>query len=180
MDAPRLIHLRAQKDKFFKEHPNSPLTDAQKARFTGLSYFIPDAKLDLQVELTLFPKPENVQIQTNRGDVRWYVRYGEFHFSVGKQEARLTIYRTPPENYFLPFVDALAGTETYAAGRYLEPIPLGDGTFRVDFNQAYNPFCAYNNRWNCPLTPTENRLDVAIRAGEKLPQGEWVTLAGED
>jgi len=71
-------------------------------------------------------------------------------------------------------VDAGAGVETYPAGRYLEPERLDDGRFHVDFNQAYNPYCAYNDAWNCPITPAENRLKVAIRAGEKLPQGAWV------
>jgi uncharacterized protein (DUF1684 family) len=69
---------------------------------------------------------------------------------------------------FLPFADALAGVETYGAGRYLEPEPVGDGQFVVDFNLAYNPYCAYNDDWSCPITPRENRLTVPIRAGEKL------------
>ncbi len=174
MDAQRLIELRASKDKFFKEHAQSPLTNEQKASFNGLTYFIPREKLDLTVEVTVFDKPDNVAIQTTTGDTRWYLRYGEFRFTVGGEEARLTIYKIPPEMYFLPFVDALAGEETYPAGRYLEPIELADGRFRVDFNQAYNPYCAYNENWNCPITPAENRIAVPIRAGEKLPEGDWV------
>jgi uncharacterized protein (DUF1684 family) len=71
-------------------------------------------------------------------------------------------------SYFLPFVDALAGSQTYAAGRYIEPIPLGEDKFLIDFNYAYNPYCAYNEYWSCPLTPVENRLRVAIPAGEKI------------
>ncbi len=176
MDAQRLIQLRAQKDTFFKHHDQSPLTDAQKAAFDGLTYFIPRERLDLAVEVTTFEKPENVAIQTTTGDTRWYLRYGEFRFTVGGEEARLTIFKNPPDMYFLPFVDALTGDETYPAGRYLEPIPLADGRFHVDFNQAYNPYCAYGDGWNCPITPAENRVNVPIRAGEKLPQGAWVTL----
>lgn len=179
MDTQRLIQLRAQKDRFFRTHEQSPLTDAQKAVFTGLSYYIPREKLDLVVAVREFETKENIAIQTNTGDTRWYLRYGELTFTVGGQEARLTIYRQPPDLYFLPFVDAGAGEETYPAGRYLEPEPLQDGQFRVDFNQAYNPYCAYGPRWSCPLTPSENRLAVYIRAGEKLPQGEWVTLTDE-
>ena len=177
MDAQRLIHLRAQKDKFFKEHPQSPLTDAQKAQFKGLRYFIPREKLDVVVDLTRFEKPDNVQIQTTTGATRWYLRYGEFRFTVGGTEARLTIYKIPPDTYFLPFVDALAGDETYAAGRYLEPKALSDDRFRVDFNQAYNPYCAYNPRWSCPLPPPENHVNVPIRAGERVPEGDWVIKA---
>ncbi|NJO82052.1 MAG: DUF1684 domain-containing protein [Blastochloris sp.] len=68
----------------------------------------------------------------------------------------------------LPFADALAGSETYGAGRYLEPELLDDGRVLIDFNRAYNPYCAYNDGWSCPLTPAENRLSVAIRAGERI------------
>jgi uncharacterized protein (DUF1684 family) len=74
----------------------------------------------------------------------------------------------------LPFVDAGAGTETYPAGRYLEPEYLGNNIFHIDFNHAYSPYCAYGDGWSCPITPAENRLKVSIRAGEKIPQGEWV------
>ena len=79
----------------------------------------------------------------------------------------LTLYAVGDE-FFLPFVDSLAGKETYGAGRYLEPHRHGDGPFHIDFNYAYNPYCAYNERWSCPITPAENRLKVPIRAGEKL------------
>jgi len=174
MDAQRMIELRAKKDEFFKKHPQSPLTATQQENFKGLTYFIPMPKLDLVVDVTPFAKPENVAIQTTTGETRWYLRWGEFTFKIGGEEARLTIYKMPPDHYFLPFVDALAGTETYPAGRYLEPVQLEETKFRVDFNQAYNPYCAYGDGWNCPITPAENRLTVAIRAGEKLPDGDWL------
>ena len=82
-------------------------------------------------------------------------------------QVELTVYANQ-HGFFLPFVDSLAGTETYPAGRYLEPEPLSNGNFLIDFNQAYNPYCAYNDHYSCPLTPFENRLKVAIRAGEKI------------
>jgi uncharacterized protein (DUF1684 family) len=88
---------------------------------------------------------------------------------VDGQEAELTLYASP-HGFFLPFADSLAGTETYGAGRYLEPEPVGNGKFLVDFNLAYNPYCAYNEAWACPITPWENRLRVPIRAGEKVYQ----------
>ncbi|MEM9955887.1 MAG: DUF1684 domain-containing protein [Chloroflexota bacterium] len=175
MNAQRLIELRAKKDEFFKKHPQSPLPTVQKEAFSGLTYFIPMPKLNLVVDVTPFEKPENVQVQTTTGETRWYLRWGEFTFTVGGEEARLTIFKMPPEHFFLPFVDSLAGDETYPAGRYLEPVQLEDNTFRIDFNQAYNPYCAYGDHWSCPITPAENRLSVAIRAGEKLPQGDWVS-----
>lgn len=176
MDVQRLIALRAQKDAFFADHPQSPLTEAQKAAFTGLTYYVPRANLNMTLTLHPFEKKDNIQINTTQGIPRWFMRAGEFRFTVGKQEVRLTLYRTP-DYLFLPFVDANAGTETYPAGRYLEPAPLDDTLYQVDFNQAYNPYCAYNPRYDCPLTPPENRLEVAIPAGEKLPEGDWVRLA---
>jgi uncharacterized protein (DUF1684 family) len=86
---------------------------------------------------------------------------------VDGQPAELTIYQSE-SGWFLPFVDSLSGKETYPAGRYLEPELLGDDRFMVDFNLAYNPYCAYNDTWSCPLSPFKNRLKVPIRAGEKL------------
>ncbi|MCI0552006.1 MAG: DUF1684 domain-containing protein, partial [Anaerolineae bacterium] len=83
------------------------------------------------------------------------------------QTAELTIYKNS-RGYFLPFVDDLAGKETYSAGRYLELEKLPNGKFLVDFNLAYNPYCAYNEQWSCPITPAENRLSVAVSAGEKI------------
>ena len=82
------------------------------------------------------------------------------------QTAELTIY-AGDYGYFLPFADALAGSETYGAGRYLEPEPAEEGKFLVDFNVAYNPYCAYNDAYVCPLPPRENWLDIRIEAGEK-------------
>ena len=114
-----------------------------------------------------FPEREQVEIQTSTGDIRVYTRYGRFKFPVEGQEVELTIYETE-HGFFLPFVNSLAGVETYPAGRYLDLEALPDDRFLVDFNLAYNPYCAYNDAWSCPLTPFENRLKVPIRAGEKL------------
>lgn len=174
MNLEQITKLRVQKDDFFKNHAQSPLTDEQKVAFTGLNYFDLLHGLALEVAVTRFEKQENVQIQTTTGETRWYLRYGEFRFMADGEEARLTIYKMPPDNFFLPFVDSLAGQETYPAGRYLEPVALGEDRFRVDFNQAYNPYCAYAPTWNCPITPPENRLSVPIRAGERLPDDVWV------
>ena len=162
-----LEDLRAEKDHHFKHDPYSPLTREQRQAFTGLSYFPENPALHLEVEVTPFDPPESIEMQTSTGDVQAYRRYGRFRFEVDGQPAELTIY-AGEHGFFLPFVDALANTETYGAGRYLEPDYLGGHRFRVDFNLAYNPYCAYNPNWNCPLTPFENRLTVAIRAGEKV------------
>lgn len=159
--------FRAEKDEFFASHPQSPLTAEQKKTFNGLSYFPENPALRLKVAVEEFPKREAIEMQTSTGDVQRYQKYGKFKFKVEGQEAELTIYASE-HGYFLPFVDSLANKETYGAGRYLEPEPLGGGKFLVDFNLAYNPYCAYNDNYSCPLTPFENRLKVPIRVGEKI------------
>ncbi len=161
-----LDDFRAAKDDFFAHEEQSPLTREQKQAFDGLHYFPENPDLRLEVTLERFSKPEQIQMQTSTGDVQVYTRYGRFQFEVDGQPAELTVYHSNG-GFFLPFVDSQAPKETYGAGRYLEPEPLGGGRFLVDFNLAYNPYCAYNDMWSCPLTPFENHLKVPIRAGEK-------------
>jgi uncharacterized protein (DUF1684 family) len=162
-----LSDFRRLKDEFFQGSPQSPLTPEQQADFQGLRYFPENPDLDLEVTVAPFDAQEAIQMQTSTGDVQTYKRYGRFTFQVDGQAAELTIYQDE-NGFFLPFVDALRGQETYGAGRYLEPEPLGNELFRVDFNLAYNPYCAYNEQWSCPITPAENRLQVPLRAGEKI------------
>jgi len=159
--------FHSSKDDFFARHPQSPLTPKQKRGFQGLNYFDENPDLDLEVQVEKFPMQDEVQMQTSTGQTQTYTRYGKFKFNVDGQQAELTLYASE-HGFFLPFVDSLAGKETYPAGRYLEPDPVPGDRFRVDFNMAYNPYCAYNEMWSCPLTPPENRLKVPIRAGEKM------------
>jgi uncharacterized protein (DUF1684 family) len=175
MNKEELLALRREKDQFFKASPHSPLSPEQQDAFTGLSYYEPNPALDLIVTVEPLGSSDNeVVIETTSGDTRRYRRYGQFRFTVDGQDTQLTLYEAP-HGYFLPFVDANAGIETYSAGRYLEPDELGDGQFHIDFNLAYNPYCTFGSGWSCPITPSENRLKVAIRAGEKNPTGDWVT-----
>jgi uncharacterized protein len=162
-----LMEYRKEKDEFFRRHPQSPLTTQQKLGFTGLDYFSENEALRLEVQVEPFEAQQSMEMQTSTGGVQEYKRYGRFKFQVDGQDAELTIYQNE-HGYFLPFVDSLAGKETYPAGRYLEPEALVGNRFFVDFNLAYNPYCAYNEMWSCPITPPENRLKVPIRAGEKL------------
>ncbi len=159
--------FRAEKDEFFGGHPQSPLTREQRKDFHGLNYFPENDSLRLEVKVDEFETKQTFEMQTSTGDVQIYEKFGKFNFDVDGEQVELTIYQSQ-HGFFLPFVDALAGKETYPAGRYLEPVPLPGGYFIVDFNVAYNPYCAYNEMWSCPITPAENRLAVAIRAGEKL------------
>ena len=159
--------FRAEKDAFFAKHPQSPLTREQKNAFRGLAYFPEAPGLRFEIDVERYRDQQDIQIQTSTGDFQTYRRYGKFHFRVNGQDAELTIYANH-HGFFLPFVDSLAGHGTYPAGRYLGPEPLANGNFLIDFNLAYNPYCAYNESWSCPLTPFENRLKAPIRAGEKI------------
>ena len=162
-----LLTFRKRKDEFFLNDLHSPLTPEQKTSFSGLSYFPENESLNLLVEIERFPEEEMVNIQTNTCESQAYERFGRFSFEVDGEPASLTVY-VNQNGSFLPFVDSLAGEDTYPAGRYLELERLPDGQFQVDFNLAYNPYCAYNLHWSCPITPVENRLTVAIQAGEKI------------
>ena len=164
-----LADFRRAKDDFMRRDHQSPLTDDQQRAFTGLTYFVENPSLSFELEVREFENPEAVEMQTSTGQVASYLRWGKIAFSVEGEPAELTLYKDlDGGEVFLPFADATSGEETYGAGRYLDTHPLPGGRVLVDFNHAYNPYCAYNERWSCPLTPFENRLQVPIRAGEKV------------
>ncbi|NIV15909.1 MAG: DUF1684 domain-containing protein [Aliifodinibius sp.] len=158
--------FRAQKDEILEFDPHSPLTSEQKRSFNGLNYYPVNEDLIFELEIEKFEDQQPIQMQTSTGDVNTYIRYGKIHFEIEGKPVSLTVFSTD-HGFFLPFVDAMAGKETYGAGRYLDPELNEDGKLIVDFNLAYNPTCAYNELYSCPLPPAENRLSVAILAGEK-------------
>ena len=166
----RLSGYRQRRDHFFGHHPHSPLTEEQRSRFSGLAYFPEREDLALTLELDESGKTvgEGVEIPTTDGLAKSFVRAGHVRFDVGDEPVLLTVFAEGEHgSLFIPFRDAAAGAETYEVGRYLEPQRRPDGTLDVDFNYAYNPFCAYGEGWSCPIPPEENRLAVAIPAGER-------------
>jgi uncharacterized protein (DUF1684 family) len=163
-----LDEFRRQKDEFFRRDPHSPLTPEQRQAFKGLAYFPENPALKLVTAIDEFEDKARVTMITSTGGVQDYLKYGQFTFQVDGQPATLQVYQDPDHGHlFLPFVDATAPEESYGAGRYLEIEQEPDGRFQVDFNLAYNPYCAYNPNWSCPVPPKENRLSVRIEAGEK-------------
>jgi hypothetical protein len=162
-----LEKYRRQKDEFFKSDPDSPLSKAQKRAFKGLKYYPENPALRFDVQVEPFAEHMHVHMQTSTGDVQEYVKYGTFQFEVDGQSAVLTVYVAEDGEAFVPFADATSGTETYGAGRYLDLEHHGGNRYHVDFNLAYNPWCAYSPDYSCPIPPQENRLQVPIRAGEK-------------
>ena len=163
-----LAEFRQQKDEFFKYDPQSPLMPEQRQTFDGLKYYPENPKLHLITSVDEYDDKPTVTLMTSTGSVREYLKFGQFSFDVNGQTATLQVYQDADDGYFfLPFVDATAPDETYGAGRYLEIEPAAGGKFLIDFNYAYNPYCAYNPNWSCPVPPKENRLKVRIEAGEK-------------
>ena len=162
-----LTDFRIAKDEFFREDHQASLSHDQQQDFGGLNYFDENDDLRIVANPKLFDDREIVDVQTNTGDIARYVRWGRITFDVDGQDASLTLFMDGEAGeIFLPFADGTSGKETYGAGRYLEVQHLHDGSLLVDFNYAYNPYCAYNEGWSCPRTPFENRIAPAIRAGE--------------
>lgn len=167
--------FRAGKDAFFREDPRSPLTPEQRASFEHLSYFPENEALVIRgtLETEGVDLDEPIVMPTTTGGQQVYRRAGVVRFDVDGEPAQVTLFAFGDmHELFLPFRDATSGTETYGAGRYLEVEPPGtDGVVEVDLNYAYSPYCAYNPEWSCPIPPSENRLTVAVRAGERAFTG---------
>lgn len=165
----RLERFRRNKDDFFKTDPHSPLTAEQKRAFHHLDYYRENAALSFKLRIDRDAVSHDpVMLDTTTGTQQEFVPAGKISIEVEGRMVRLTLYReTGRGRYFLPFRDATNGLETYAGGRYLDPQETPDGLVTVDFNYAYNPYCAYNDEWTCPIPPVENVLEVPVRAGEK-------------
>jgi uncharacterized protein (DUF1684 family) len=158
--------LRKKQDDFFRS-AQSPVPKGET--FTGLKYFPVDEKYAVKARIILLKESETFTLATSTGKVREFRRFAHADFTIDNNDCRLTILQPVDDaNYFfLPFTDATSGAETYGAGRYLE-LHGGDWANTViDFNRAYNPYCAYNSGYDCPIPPAENRLNISIKAGEK-------------
>ena len=165
----RIEAERIEKDDFFRTHPHSPIPWGVRGRMKGLEYFPIDPTYRFRVKLVRYPKPEPVVLATSKGVPRNMVKSGYFEFTIGGQTRRLQVYRSlePDASLFVPFRDATSGVESYGAARYLDIEERPSDDYVLDFNLAYNPYCAYSNDYVCPFPPRENWLDIAIRAGEK-------------
>lgn len=165
--------LVQSRDALFRSEA-SPLPEPARADFEGLPYFPYDTTLVFAVALEPDLAGDTTYLSTTAGPPRPYVRYGQFAFPVDGRTRRLGVYKaaypTPVSPLFVPFLDATSGRESYAAGRYLEFRERPDGRYVLDFNRAYQPYCAYDTRFSCPLPPAENRLAFAVRAGERFRQ----------
>jgi uncharacterized protein (DUF1684 family) len=150
--------------------PQSPRYELYK----GIPYFPPDLSYRVVAALTPNPNPDTTIILSTRGNQRRAIRVGWFEFALEGKKCRLEATRllepgVGEKDFGIFFTDATTGKESYSVGRYLEAQPQPDGRYVLDFNLCYNPACAYSEHYNCPIPPRENRLVVAVRAGEMDP-----------
>ena len=159
----------------FKDATKSPLKDKDRKDFKGLDFFKFDSAYVVNATLRKTPDEKPFQMKTTTERLANYVKFGVITFQIKENEYKLNIYQNLDllnkpgyEDYlFLPFLDNTNGDESYSGGRYVEArIPENDSIL-IDFNTAYNPYCAYNERYSCPIVPRENYLDVEVEAGVK-------------
>ena len=166
---------RREKDEFLARDGGSPLSPADRGGFAGLDYFAPDPGYRFELELLEHKQKQIVRTTSSKGGEQEFLRWGEFRFGIDGAEYVLQAYKEAPfdSGLFILFRDATCGKETYGAGRYLDLEAkrdrTTDGRWLVDFNRAYNPWCAYSDDYACPMVPGENWLDVSIAAGERYP-----------
>jgi uncharacterized protein (DUF1684 family) len=163
---------RESKDTFMRTSPESPFAGNVDS-FTGLKYYTPDLKYKVVADLTPIQNKKSVFLTTNDGKQERYVEYGYAEFDMTGYHNKLLILEMVDDGpskgkLFLAFGDGTSAEETYGAGRYLDiEKAIGSNTITLDFNQAYNPYCAYSEKFSCPLPPQENLLVIPIPAGEK-------------
>jgi uncharacterized protein (DUF1684 family) len=173
LEKQRVLEWRKERDAFFKNHQRSPLLPDEKSHFKGLTYYPFDSKYVFcgRIERFVFhinnPK-YYATFLTNKGTNKRYLRYGKFHFRLDGKEHTIEIYKSIlSDMLFIPFKDKTNEKETYEGGRYIDAEILPDYKMILDFNMAYNPSCAYNEKFVCVLPPRENMMNIEIRAGEK-------------
>jgi uncharacterized protein (DUF1684 family) len=172
----RIEQSRAAKDEVFRLSSESPIPEAQRAAFTGLNYFPINAAYNVPASIVedRSAEPVIIELATSQNTIDRLARVGTITFRLGERSYSLTAFATAADGLtrlFVPFGDQTNREETYGGGRYLNLTRTATGLYDLDFNMAYNPNCVYDVKWTCPLPPPENRLPVAIRAGERMPDG---------
>jgi len=166
------IARREARDRAFREEKD-PIPADKRTVLLPLRYYPPDPDYTVAAALRLGQERPTVLMPTSTGTIRRYQRVGVLEFTFKGESLSLGAFveegTRDIEGLFVPFVDATSGKETYPAGRYLDIPPTTTGLYEIDFNKAYNPYCAYNDTYECPFPPPSNRLKLEVRAGEKAP-----------
>jgi uncharacterized protein len=156
---------------------STPLLPEQQKNFKGLNYFPPDFDYLVEATLVKADQQEDVIMMTSGERTPIYIKYGIVKFMLNGKSLTLTVYQSKKmlemvkdvNSVFIPFRDETCGKESYGGGRYIDcEIPSTGDKVILDFNKAYNPYCAYNHTYSCVIPPEENRLSIRIEAGEKV------------
>jgi uncharacterized protein (DUF1684 family) len=180
----QIAAARAEKDKQFLGMPDcgaagaregecSPVPPDRRPKLLPLRYYEPDSSYSVPAALKLNDERPVFEMPTSTGTLRKMQLVGTLQFTLQGQPHSLGAFvedgTQQISSLFVPFADLTTGKDTYAAGRYLDLHPTTTGYYTIDFNQAYNPYCAYNSTYECPFPPPSNRLKIEVRAGEKSP-----------
>ena len=163
---------RNERERMFREGPDSPIPENKKATLLPIQYFPVDPSFIVPAALKLADERPVFEMPTSTGTLRRYQLVGTLEFRLQGQPMSLGAFVPAGEEIstlFVPFADLTSNKETYPAGRYLDVEPTSSGIYSIDFNRAYNPYCAYNLAYECPYPPPSNRLKIEVRAGEKAP-----------
>jgi uncharacterized protein len=164
---------RIEKDNYMRDNPSSPFNQDERADFSPLNYYPVDKNFIFKSRLYEFENKDTVIVLGTRGEERKTVRYGRLDLNYNNQPFKLNVYegksRSGAVYHSLWFTDKTTGEETYGVGRYLdfEINPDKDFIYTIDFNYAYNPYCAYSAKYSCAIPTREDYIDIAIKAGEK-------------
>ena len=176
----RVLSFQQELNKDFASEETSPLTPKDLKHFKSLDFFKIDTSFCVKAKFVRTPYETPFVMKTTTGSEPLYVKYGEVHFVLQSKKFMLNVYqnqglKTEPEYdtyLFLPFTDLTNAESSYSGGRFIDlKIPDGDSVL-IDFNMAYNPYCAYNYRYSCPIPPQENHLAIKILAGVKKFKNE--------
>lgn len=164
--------VRKDKNREFKGR-NSPLDEGVRPKFDSLDHFPANPDYKFFADLEVYESPETYPMQMTGGEAEPYFKFGKATFEIEGKPYSLTLFKKVKEEgqpqLFVPFTDKTNGFETYGGGRFIDlPMPGTNAAgIEIDFNKAYNPFCAYNSEYNCPVPPADNRLPIKIPVGEK-------------
>jgi len=175
-----ILTFQKELNEEFKNPEESPLPDRYRKNFETLDFFAPDTAYVVEARFVRTPESLPFLMSTTTDRKSKEVVYGIAHFELNGKKRQLEIYQNQElmqqeefrDYLFLPFTDDTNDKETYAGGRYIDlRIPESD-MIQIDFNKAYNPYCAYNKKYSCPIVPSVNALDTEVRAGVKAFEPE--------
>jgi uncharacterized protein len=162
---------RERQFKFLRFNHESPLTEEQKRELRDLEHYPIDPLYRIRAKMVPIAERKMLELPLTDGSMEKYLLHSHAEFSMEGQQHRLLLLQSLKEldkrNFFLAFADETSGNETYGGGRYINLRQDGKNSITIDFNLAYNPYCAYNPDFACPIPPKENILPIAILAGEK-------------